>query len=204
MSASFQPDGAPHRPSLLCLDMQREYSVAGRPLHAAENDRTLEACRSMLALARASEWTVIHAILQRDAGLFRRGGEHTRPIDHLEPLASEQVYVREGLSALSNPTLRRLAETGRCEVYVIGFSLSHSLLSTVFDAASCGLRLTLVDDAVGATPVNGMAADKLKLMAKRLLAPFANFTSLAALQGSTPPRLVAAAWPMIEGRGGMR
>ena len=158
----------------------------------------------MLAHARAAGWSVIHSILQRDAGLFRRGAEHARPVDRLEPLASEQVYLREGLSALSHPILRRVAEGARCQVYLIGFSLSHSLLSTVFDGASCGLRMTLVEEAVGATPVNGMTAASLKLTAKRLLAPFANFTTLDALHRSGGPTVVAAAWPRGEMQGAGR
>ncbi len=140
---------SPIMPALLCVDLVREYADRGRPLHDDANARTLEACADVLGHARAAGWTVIHTMLQRDAGLFRRGGEHSRPADRLEPLASEQVFLREGLSALSHPTLRRMAETVRCDVYLIGFSLSHSLLSTVFDAASCGLRLTLIEEAVG-------------------------------------------------------
>jgi nicotinamidase-related amidase len=191
-------------PALVCVDLVREYADQGRPLHDVANARTLEACADMLGHARAAGWTVIHSILQRDAGLFRRGGEHARPADRLEPLASEQVYLREGLSALSHPTMRRMAESARCDVYLIGFSLSHSLLSTVFDAASCGLRVTLIEEAVGATPVNGMTAGALKLMAKRLLAPFANFTTFDALQGSGGPNVVAAAWPLRDMQGASR
>jgi nicotinamidase-related amidase len=195
---------APAAPCLLCMDMQREYSAVGRPLHADANAATLAACRGVLAHARGRDWMVIHSLLEREGGLFRRGAEHARPVDQLEPLSSEQVYLRDGLSALSHPTLARMADRTLCEVYLIGFSLSHSLLSTAFDAASCGLRLTLVEDAVGATPVNGMTADEVKEVAKRLLAPFVNFTTLEALRGSDRPQLVAAAWPMIEARGGVK
>jgi nicotinamidase-related amidase len=191
-------------PTLLCVDLVREYADPGRPLHDDVNAPTLDACGDMLSYARAAGWFVIHSMLQRDAGLFRRGGEHARPVDRLEPLASEQVYLRDGLSALSHPILRRMAEAARCEVYLIGFSLSHSLLSTVFDAASCGLRMTLVEEAVGATPVNGMNAASLKLTAKRLLAPFANFTTLDTLHGSGGPKVVAAAWPLSERQGAGR
>jgi nicotinamidase-related amidase len=191
-------------PALLCIDLVREYADPGRPFHDDDNTRTLEACGDMLAYARAAGWTVIHSIIQRDAGLFRRGGQHARPVDRLEPLASEQVYLRDGLSALSHPMLRRMAEGAGCEVYLIGFSLSHSLLSTVFDAASCGLRVSLVEEAVGATPVNGMTAAALKLTAKRLLAPFANFTTLDALHGSGGPKVVAAAWPLSSMQGAGR
>jgi nicotinamidase-related amidase len=195
---------SPAAPCLLCMDMQREYSAVGRPLHSDANPATLSACRDVLEHARGRDWTVIHSLLERDGGLFRRGAEHARPVDHLEPLSSEQVYIRDGLSALSHPTLARMADRARCEIYLIGFSLSHSLLSTAFDAASCGLRVTLIEDAVGATPVNGMTADKVKEVARRLLAPFANFTTLEALQGSGGPQLVAAAWPLIEAKGGVR
>jgi nicotinamidase-related amidase len=205
--SGFEP-GAPSRPppSLLCVDMQRAYSAAGRPMHAAENAQTLDACRRVLAQARLNDWTVVHTILQRDGGLFDRTTEHARPIGQLEPLASEEVYIREGLSALSHPALAQIARAAPCDadVYVIGFSLSHSLLSTAFDAASCGLRLTLIDEAVGATPVNGMTAEKVKQNAKRLLAPFASFTTFDAFEGAQSPGVVAAAWSLIAAGGGRR
>ena len=202
MSRAF-PTSA-NAPALLCVDLVREYADPDRPLHDETNVRTLDACAEALAYARSADWMVLHSILQADAGLFRRGGTHTRPADRLEPLASEQVYLRDGLSALSHPMLGRMAEGARCELYVIGFSLSHSLLSTVFDAASCGLKATLIEDAVGATPVNGMTAEALKLTAKRLLAPFANFTSLDALQGAGEHHGVAAIWPLRELHGAGR
>lgn len=196
--------GLSTEPALLCVDMVREYASEGRPLHDAANAATLDACAEVLAHARAQGWTVAHSMLQRDSGLFSRGGEHARPADRLEPLASEQVYLREGLSALTHPLLRRIAETARCPVHVIGFSLSHSLLSTVFDAASCGVRVTMIEEAVGATPVNGMTCAELKGAAKRLLAPFANFTTLGALKGAGETGLVAAMWPLADGQGARR
>jgi nicotinamidase-related amidase len=191
----------PPEPLLMCVDLVREYAECGRPLHDPANAPTLQACAQVLAHARASRWTVAHSILQRDAGLFRRGSRQSRPADRLEPLASEGVYLRGGLSVMSHPTLRRMAETTACDVYLIGFSLSHSLLSTVFDAASCGLRVTLIEDAVGATPVNGMTAAALKTTAKRLLAPFAGFTTLAALRGEDGAGVVTAAWPLMNASG---
>ncbi len=46
-----------------------------------------------------------------------------------------------------------------------------------------------------------MTAGSLKLTAKRLLAPFANFTTFDALQGTGGPSVVAAAWPLRECQG---
>jgi nicotinamidase-related amidase len=186
-------------PCLLCVDLQQEYAAPGRPMYGTADEATIAACRAVLDHARRHDWSVVHSVLEYDGGLFGRGGVHSRPVASLEPLSSEQVLVRDSLSVLAHPGAEHSALAQGGEVHVIGFSLSHSLLSTVFDAASCGLRMTLVEDAVGATALGGMRRAQVTALAKRLLAPFANFTTSAAVLARQRPAVVSTTWSRVQG-----
>jgi nicotinamidase-related amidase len=163
------------RPWLICLDLQREYVVPGRPPYddgAAEVART---CADVLALARASDWRVIHCQMRREVSPGRRLDYFGAPIEGLRPLITEPVYLRDGLSAFSNLDLAaKLREARGDDVYLIGFSLADTCLATVLAAVDHGLSLTLVVDAVGAGAANVTGAAQI---ARTLLKPFVRTAS---------------------------
>jgi nicotinamidase-related amidase len=135
---------------LVCLDLQREFVVPGRPSYAAANAAVVAACRRVLEIARAARWRVVHS-QHRDEGPPPAAHEmFGAPIEGLRPLVSESVFFRRGLSAFGNPAFAaelRRARGG--EVFLIGFSLPDSCLATALAAVDEGLSLTLLEDAVG-------------------------------------------------------
>jgi nicotinamidase-related amidase len=164
----------PHRPRpwLVCLDLQREHVVAGHSDHAAAGALVAAACRRILQHARSNGWRVVHSQRRRGgAGLF------AAPIEDLRPRITEPVFLRRGLSALSDPDFAaELSEARGEDIYLIGFSLSDTCLATVLAAVDLGLALTLVEDAVGG------ASDSSAF--RSLVAPFAQIVSSRDLLSS--------------------
>ena len=134
---------------LICLDLQREYVVPGRPRYAAANAAVAEACRGVLERARDEGWRVVHSQIRKEesAPTLMFGA----PIEGLRPLVTEPVFFRRGLSAFANPEFAgKLRQARGAPVYIIGFSLSDTCLATALAAIDEGLSPTLIEDAVGA------------------------------------------------------
>jgi nicotinamidase-related amidase len=165
---------------LICLDLQRDHVVPGRPLYAEENAEVASACRRVLDHAREEGWRIVHSQMrQEDAGQWPRK-LFSAPIEGLRPLISEPVFFRRGsLSAFSDPGFAaELREARGDEVFLIGFSLADTCLATALGAVDEGLSLTLLDDAVGAGASAAAAA-----AARLLLEPFVRLASSRRIDG---------------------
>jgi len=162
------------QPRLVCLDLQREYVVPGRPLYAEGAAAAAEACATLLRHARTNGWRVVH-VQRRDAdGLFERSGYFGAPIEGLRPLISEPVFMRSGYSAFCNPDFAaEMRDALGEDVFLIGFSLDRTCLATAFAAADAGLSVTVVTDASGPAGSASGEARAQRLAAERLLAPVA-------------------------------
>jgi nicotinamidase-related amidase len=168
---------APKRPWLVCLDLQRDYVVPGRPRYAAENAEVAAICAEVLSFARDEGWRIVHSQLREDDAALWPRDLFRAPIEGLRPLVSEPVFFRQGLSAFGNPGFAAELSLARGkEVFLIGFSLADTCLATALAGVDAGLRLALVDDAIGAGAMPG-AADA----ARTVLRPFASLVPSRSL-----------------------
>ena len=173
------------QPRLVCLDLQREYVVPGRPLYAEGAGRVAETCAAVLRHARAHHWRIVHARRRQAEGLFDRAGYFGAPIEGLRPLISEPVFARSGLSAFCNADFAaEMCDARGEEVFLIGFSLNKTCLATVFAAADMGLNVTILTDATGAAGAGEPEARQLREAAERMLSPLARLaTSDEVMEG---------------------
>jgi nicotinamidase-related amidase len=185
------------QPRLVCLDLQREYVVPGRPLYADGAAGVAETCASVLRHARARRWRVLHVQRRQADGLFERTGYFGAPIEGLRPLISEPVFARSGFSAFCNPDFAaEMRDALGEEVFMIGFSLDCTCLATVFAAADAGLSVTVLTDATGPVGANDGEAMARREAAERLLAPVARLaTSQEVLDDLPAEHLIEEAWP---------
>lgn len=146
------PQRAGRQRWLICLDLQRDYVIPGRPRYAAGNAEVAAACARVLGSARDEGWRVVHSQFRADATTVRPRQLFDAPIEGLRPLISEPVFFRDGLSAFANPAFAAELRRARGdEVFLIGFSLADTCLATALAGVDAGLSLTLVEDAVGAS-----------------------------------------------------
>jgi len=159
---------------LICLDLQRDYVVPGRPRYVPANAGVVEACRRVLGHARQAGWRVVHSQERHETAPTLMFGA---PIEGLQPLVTESVFFRRGLSAFANPAFAsKLSEARGADVHLIGFSLPDTCLATALAARDEGLSLTLIEDAIG----TGAAASTAEA-ARAVLEPHARLTRSALL-----------------------
>ncbi len=166
------------QPRLVCLDLQREYVVPGRPLYADGAAGVVDTCAIVLRHARIQQWRIIHACRRQAGGLFDRASYFAAPIEGLRPLISEPVFARSGLSAFCNPDFAAEMDDARGEeVFIMGFSLNKTCLATVFAAADMGLEITILTDATGAAGACDTEGRQLREAAERMLSPMARLAT---------------------------
>jgi nicotinamidase-related amidase len=160
---------------LICLDLQRDCVIPGRPRYVAGAANIATICAGVLAHARNEGWRVVHSQVRDPRSLAAQAFD--APIEGLRPLITEPVYFRSGLSAFANPEFA--AEMlGACgeETFLIGFSLADSCLATALAGVDAGLRMTVVEDAMGPGEARAAAATRT------VLEPFVEFTSSRRLR----------------------
>jgi nicotinamidase-related amidase len=171
--ASRVPKLVALQPWLICLNLQREYTTPGRPLFAPHGERVASVARECLQHARASHWPIAHVQTRRVR--LANGKAFSRPIEGLEPSPSEPVFATGYLSALTHAGLRaHLMETPPESVYLIGFSLAHDGLATLFHGWDLGLPMIAVEGAMGSPSIGERSAAEIDCTA---------FTVAASLSG---------------------
>lgn len=157
---------------LVCLDLQQA-SLAGR----TTPDARIVNCRRVLTHARQAGWQVVHVHSKMACPT------QARPIEGLEPLPREPLVYRSGVSAFSSPAFRRIVGRRGCELVIIGYSMSSSCLATAMVAYDNDLTVTLVEDAVSATPLDAVTRDALDLVSRQIARPFVGLTTTGELLG---------------------
>lgn len=181
-------------PWLICLNLQREYVTPGRPLHAPHGEAVAAVAQSCIRAARARGWRVSHIQTRRPP--LANEKFFARPIEGLEPIPSEAVFSTAQRSALSHADLcARLREARPDQVYLIGFSLAHDGLATMFHALDIGLPLRVVEGAMGSPALGDRSAADIDRAALAIAA------SMSAL--ATPEEVMgAASATVVRFRGG--
>lgn len=161
---------------LLCLNLNREYVTPGRPLHTHAGAAVASRARTVLYGARERGWMVAH--VQGRRGRLANTDDFARPIEGLEPLPSEPLFLVRQKSALAHLDLRaRLSADRPRALYLIGFALAHEGLATFFDAVDLGLPIRVVADAVASPAIGDRSAAEIDRAALAIAASLTGLTS---------------------------
>jgi nicotinamidase-related amidase len=177
---SLQPG---RRPALLVIDFVRAYLVPGSPLYAGV-EPARDACRELLAAARAAAIPVLHTNVRyqrggRDGGVFFRkvpalncfeAGAHPELAafaEGLEPVEGETVITKQYASAFfGTPLASTLTALGVDTVLIAGVSTSGCIRASTVDCCQHGFVPLVVRDAVGDRHEAPHAANLFDLQAK--------------------------------------
>jgi nicotinamidase-related amidase len=164
MLLNFPREGRGPTPWLVCLDLQREYVVPGRPRYDAANAEVVAACAQVLQMARRRKWRVVHSQVRGESPALSAREMFGAPIEGLRPLITEPVF-----SAFATPAFAEHLRAARgADLYLIGFSLADTCLATALAAVDEGLSPTLIEDAVGAG-ARGGAVEAARAILRPLL-----------------------------------
>lgn len=145
-------------PVLLCLDLQQEFVVPGRPWADPDGEEIAEVCVAVLKAAREAGWTIVHSQLHRGGPMLAGEGLH-QSIPGCEPRPGEVLLRRAGISAYAHPDLDSIMEGASGGVVMIGFSAPMSLTTTLYDAEERGHSLQLLEEACGSADVGDWSAE---------------------------------------------
>jgi hypothetical protein len=152
---------------LVCLDLLTSDQPATGKHAAAHAQRPIDSCRRLLAHGRAVGWTVLH--------VFPRAAlsGSARAIEGLEPLPSEPVLYRTGVSAYSNRVFRQTMDTSpETELIIVSLSLSAACLATALTAHDRKTAVTLVEDIVSSTAEDALDLEAIETLSRSIVAPF--------------------------------
>ena len=173
-------------PVVVAIDIQQEYTTAGRPFYLAGIEPSLENCRRILRHARTKGWPVIHVRHLQAGAVFNPDEPHSRFVSGFEPEAGEPVVTKSRLSSYSNEEFGRLIDgCGGSELLVIGYGSPMCCLATIVAGAVFGHKFSFVHDASWARAISGSTEQDVHESATRILSIHAKLVSTAEVLGKT-------------------
>ena len=170
-------------PVLLCVDLQMEFIAPNRPWADPKGEAVAAVSRLVIENARKNNWFVVHTQLHR-GGPLMDSESLPQTIKGCEPKPGEVVLRRAGVSAYSHPDLEGVLEScGADGAVMIGFSGPMSLTTTLYDAADRGHKVSLLQEACGASETDEWTADQNRQLCMVSADKLGRLTSLTAHDG---------------------
>lgn len=137
---------ATRNPTLVLVDLQREYISPGRPFYLVGISPSLNNCRILLDHARLNHWPIVHVQHVQDGPVF--SGEYAHFIEGFEPKTNEAVFVKSQISPYTNEAFKEtMISAGENEILIAGYGSTMCCLSTIISGGAFGLRHSFVHDA---------------------------------------------------------
>jgi hypothetical protein len=139
------------KPWLVCVEAQRLHFAPDQGEIAAGLYPKVEACRRLLAHARAARWQVVHVHRRRRDTPPGRFDPELRPIEGLEPLPTERVYIRDAARSLAlkdDLCWQDVLACDRAQLLVVGHISARGIVELTSAAPAIGVELAIVEAAV--------------------------------------------------------
>lgn len=158
-------------PTIVFVDMQREYLATPRIIAIPEIREALENCRKLLAYARNFGLPIAFVRwLDRSTPFFNQATPFANWIEGFEPERSEMIFERNRPSCYSSEGFAKLMEHGDTEIVIAGFAGESACLSTMVDAFHRNHRITYLKDASASHRLADMAAAEVHSAIVRIAA----------------------------------
>ena len=157
-------------PTIVFVDMQKEYLATPRLIAIPEIDGALANCRKLLEHARESGLPVAFVRwLDRSGPFFNQATPFVGWIEGFEPHRNEMIFERKRPSCYSSEGFAQFMEHGGKDVVLAGFAGESACLSTMVDAFHRGHHLTYVKDASASHRLVEMTAEEVHSAVARIV-----------------------------------
>ncbi|HEX2538163.1 MAG TPA: cysteine hydrolase [Pseudolabrys sp.] len=157
-------------PTLVFVDMQKEYLATPRLMAIPEIEEALANCRKLLDHARANGLPVAFVRwLDRSGPFFNQSTPFAGWIEGFEPQRNEMIFERKRPSCFSSEGFAQFMEHGGKDVVLAGFAGESACLSTMVDAFHRGHHLTFVKDASASHRLVEMTAEQVHSAVARIV-----------------------------------
>lgn len=165
-------------PTLILVDVQREYICRHRPLGLENVEATVANCKRLLTSARENKIPVAFVRWSQDGKVFNRHGEFSDWIEGLQPTQSDMVFERQWPSCYSSAEFARMMRDGGGEnVIIAGFTGAVACLATILDSVQNRHRFVFVPDASASHRHNGKNESEVHKMASFFISIFAKLAT---------------------------
>ncbi len=154
------------KPSLIVLDIQREYTTEDRSFYLKGHEKSLSNCSQILSYARHHGWDIAH--IQHfnknpESDRFQKGTAYAGFVKGFEPKDHEQVFIKQDYSCFSSPEFEKwiLKKSKNEPIYLIGYSTAFCVNSTLEEAYRRGIKLCLIEDATLAKSVGNYSEKEI-------------------------------------------
>jgi nicotinamidase-related amidase len=147
-------------PTVVFLDMQKEYIAAPRLIAIPDIQRALDNCRKVLHHARGAGLPVVFVRWMDNAGpFFNSATPFVNWIEGFEPQRNEMIFERRQPSCYSSDGFAQLMDHGGADMVLVGFAGESACLSTMVDAFHRNHRIVYLKDASASHRLLDMSAD---------------------------------------------
>ena len=121
-------------PTLMLVDLQKEYIAAPRPLALPHAPQALANCRIALTHARTKGFPVAFVRWLGRSALFNRATPFSGWIEGFEPTGADMVFERDRPSCYSSLSFGELMSDSGSSFVLAGFAGESACLATAIDA----------------------------------------------------------------------
>lgn len=181
-------------PTLVLIDVQKEYVTPGRPFFLSDIGPSLQNCRLLLASARRNGLRILHIQHLGDGPVFNRNAPESGFVDGFEPQGAEFHLTKAKLPCYSNPQFATLLDhKASGPIFVAGYGSTMCCLATIAAAPLFGHRLTFIHDASWARAAGGLSEAEQHRNAAALLAAHGGLSTTGEALSAFD---AAIAWPI--------
>ncbi len=179
-------------PTLVLVDLQREYVCEHRPLGLETAPEAVRNCKRLLNCARREKIPVAFMRWQQGTNIFNRSGDFSDWIDGLKPTASDMVFERQWPSCYASSEFSTMMQSARSgSVIIAGFTGAVACLSTILDGVPNQHSFVFVDDASASHGHNGKSEVEVQKLTSFFISIFAKTmtTSEVLAEFSSAPQV---------------
>ena len=145
-------------PTLVLLDLQREYTAAPRLHSIPKAEAALENCRMVLAHSRKMGFPVAFFRMAGRSPFLNQTLSYSHWIPGFEPMTSEMVFERSMPSCYANREFGHVMTESGGHFVLAGFSGEAGCLATAVEAFHRGHSVTYLADASASLGLNRIPA----------------------------------------------
>ena len=134
-------------PTLVLVDMQKEYATRSRALSLAGADQAIENCRRTLDHARRVGIPVAFVRWRGTSPFFNPATPFSGWIDGFVPTRDDAVFERNRPSCYASAPFADMMAHAGSHIVLAGFAGEAACLATAIDAFHRGQRVTFLEDA---------------------------------------------------------
>jgi nicotinamidase-related amidase len=175
-------------PTLVLVDMQKEYATRSRALSLSGADQAIENCRRALNHARRAGIPVAFVRWRGTSPFFNPATRFSGWIDGFVPTRDDAVFERGRPSCYASAPFADMMAHAGSHIVLAGFAGEAACLATAIDAFHRGQRVTFLEDASASHGLGEFDASEVHGVISRIVELYGDVCSTHTWIASTARR----------------